>query len=217
MSFKFLLIGVLSAGAQFNAGSSAKAKPSAESVAKVFAELRKADGVRADIKKVVEQKVLERTVESSGLFYFSKGKMRLEISKPEPSLLVFDGSHVWLESTFDEDTKQVTKIFAGNLRKSDSMMASLFDRDDVLKKFKLIGVADHEGLRKFSFVPKNPKSTEVKSLDIELQGNKLKSLAYADQIENVVRYEFETLSVRKLSNGLFLYKPPNGATVSEIR
>ncbi len=216
MSLKLILIGLCLAGSASDAGSKAKAS-SASAVQAVLAELRDAEGVRAEISKVVEQKVLERTVKSEGLFYFSKGRMRLEIREPEKSLLVFDGQYIWLESEFDEDTKQVTKIYAGNLKRSDSLMASLFERKDVLKNFEFVKKTSSSGEDRYEFIPKNPKKMEVKTLVIGVKNSRLSRVAYTDQIDNEVSYAFESISKRKLYTGLFLYKPPKNALVSEVR
>src|SRR5690348_5725864 len=79
------------------------AKPAGEAaVESVFSHLRSGDGFHSKLEKKVKNGQLGNTSESSGEIYFAKGKMRMEFSKPEKSLLVFDGEQAWQEQEFDD-------------------------------------------------------------------------------------------------------------------
>src|ERR1700722_4196260 len=99
----------------------------------VLASYRTAKAVKGKVKKTVVQEAMETSMSSQGDFFFSKGKMRLEMMEPERTPLVYDGKTIWFESRADEEHVVVTKMRAGELRKSNSLLASLFDRKDVLK------------------------------------------------------------------------------------
>jgi outer membrane lipoprotein-sorting protein len=60
-------------------------------VDQVFRHLRTGKGFHARITKKVHAGQLDKDTESKGEIDFAKGKMRLEITKPEKLLLVFDG------------------------------------------------------------------------------------------------------------------------------
>src|SRR4051812_1068293 len=86
----------------------AAAKASAADVESVLNRYRAAKAIQAKVKKTVTQEVMGTNNESEGMFYFSKGKLRLDIEKPEKSVLVYDGKNIWLESRLDEKTIQVS-------------------------------------------------------------------------------------------------------------
>src|SRR6516164_11475423 len=72
-----------------------------ERVSKVLAQLRQGEGYHSALTKKVHEGVLERDTVSTGEIYLAKGKMRLEFTKPEKLLMVFDGDHAWQEQEFD--------------------------------------------------------------------------------------------------------------------
>ncbi|MBX3020415.1 MAG: outer membrane lipoprotein carrier protein LolA [Bdellovibrionales bacterium] len=182
----------------------------------VLAKYRKAPAIQAEVKKTVVQEVMGTSHESEGKFYFSKGKLRLDIEKPEKSILVYDGKNIWLESRLDEKTVEVSRIRSGDIKKTDSLMAALFDRRDVLQGFKLLKVTNKDGQKTFAFEPKDTKKTEVRHLEVALQNKDIRRITYKDNMENQVTFEFSSLSRGKVPAGKFTYKPPKGANVTEL-
>ena len=126
------------------------------------------------------------SMKSQGEFYFSKGKMRLEMREPERTTLVYDGKIIWFESRADEEHIVVTKMKAMELRKSDSLLASLFDRKDVLKNFNLkSSKSEWLAIKDFKFEPKDKKEKWISNrLEIALKDKKtFERISYKDQIE----------------------------------
>src|SRR4051794_6353149 len=74
------------------------AKNPAKEVDGVLASYRAAKAIKAKVKKTVVQEVMGTSMKSEGSFFFSKGKLRLEMREPERTTLVYDGKHVWFES-----------------------------------------------------------------------------------------------------------------------
>lgn len=192
------------------------AKPSSADVDQVFAKYRKAGGFQSDVKKTVTQEVLGTETSSSGKFYFSGGKVRLQMEEPENTTLVFDGKVVWMESRLDADTVQVTKIKSGNLKKSDSIWTTLFDRKNLAKAFTLKSAKKDGDARIYTFIPRNKKSTEVRQLDIGVKDGELTRIAYKDDRENRVQFDFDNLTKKPGKADLFAYHPPKGATITEM-
>lgn len=199
------------------AATKASAKTSsAKEVDKVLASYRAGKSLQAKVKKVVTQEIMGTTMTSSGNFYFSKGKLRMDISEPERTTLVFDGRTIWSEARGTDDQVLVTKIRTTELRKSDSLLASLFNREDVLKKFTLKKVkTDGGGIKTFEFVAKDKKA-DIQSLDIALKNKDISRISYRDQTQNKVTLEFEDLSNVKIDAKKFAYVPPKGADVTEL-
>ena len=205
--------------------SSALARPSrpkklstpTSQVEDVLTRYRAAKSVKARVKKTVTQELMGSTHVSEGLFYFAKGKLRLDLTKPEPSILVYDGKNIWLESHLDAQTIEVSHMRAGALKRSDSLMASLFDKKDALKGFRLLQTHAGDGYKSYSFTPKDKSTTEIRSLEVELRGPELKRIKYKDQMENTVDFEFGDLSHEAVDLNLFVYKPPAGANVTELK
>lgn len=192
------------------------AAPSAADVDGVFAKYRKAGGFQADVKKTVAQEVLGIETAAQGRFYFGKGKVRLEMDEPENSTLVFDGKTVWMESRLDAETIEVTKIKSGNLKKSDSIWTALFDKKTLAKSFKLKSAKKSGDMIVYTFLPRDLKKTEVRLLEVGLADGEMKRVAYKDDRENRVQFDFDKLVKEPAKAELFAYKPPKGATVTEL-
>lgn len=190
--------------------------PSAKEVDSVLARYRKAPAIQANVKKTVVQEVMGTSHESEGKFYFSKGKLRLDIEKPEKSILVYDGKNIWLESRLDESTVEVSRIRNSEIKKSDSLLSALFNRADVLKNFKLLKTTDRNGRRTFAFAPIDDKKTEVRHLEVTIKDQDISRISYKDAMENQVSFEFLNLSEGKAPTSKFTYTPPKGANVTEF-
>lgn len=189
--------------------------PAAE-VDMVLAKYRKAKAIRARVKKTVIQEVMGSESQSHGNFYFSKGKLRLDIIEPEKTTLVYDGKFVWLESRMDT-LVSVTKIAADGLKKSDSLLAALFEKKGILNTFKLLSKKIDGSAKVYVFEPKDKSNTEVQYLELSLKGTDLGRVTYRDQVENKISFEFEKLIRASVAASKFKYKPPQGAQVTEIK
>lgn len=188
---------------------------STKEVERVLESLRKADSVEAKIEKTVEQELLGPTKTSRGTFYFSKGKLRLEITEPDQSTLVYDGKIVWVEDHFDEDTVNVSKIKSAQLKRTDSLLAALFDgKRNVLKSFKAVKVKDSADGKVFIFKPKDKKTTDVTRLELTVKDRKLAGVSYKDSMENTVTLKFTDFKEGSVPKSKFSYQPPKGATIS---
>lgn len=202
---------------------SAQAKTTgAKEVNEVLAAYRKAPGIKAGIKKTVVQEAMGTETKGQGEFYFAKGKLRMDIQSPEKSTLVYDGKIVWFESRLEgldggDETIQVTKMKTGKLKKTDSLMATLFEEKDILNTFKLTNSAtDKSGVKTFAFQPKDKKKTEVQLLEIGLKNKDIQRIMYRDQVENKVSFEFSNMTKGSVSADKFKYVLPKKAEVTEI-
>jgi outer membrane lipoprotein-sorting protein len=189
---------------------------SAKEVDSVLTKYRTAEAFSAKVKKTVVQEVLGTENIGDGLFFFSKGKLRLEMGEPENTTLVFDGKTIWMETRLDSKTVEVTKVKTRELKKNDSLLATLFERKDILQTFKMAKASVTEGLRLYAFEPKDKKKTEIRLLEIGLKDKDLARIAYRDDRENKVTFDFTDLVREPVDGSKFKYKPPKGANVTEL-
>jgi len=198
--------------------SIAGAKMSVKDVDAVLTKYREAEAFTATVKKTVAQEVIGTETTGVGRFFFSKGKLRLEMGEPENTTLVYDGKTVWMETRLDEKTIEVTKVKSKELKKNDSLLATLFERKNILQSFTMDKTRESGGTRIYTFRPKNIKNTEVRLLEISLsgKGQELAAISYRDDRENQVSFEFNEVVREPVPSEKFNYKPPKGANVTEI-
>jgi outer membrane lipoprotein-sorting protein len=182
----------------------------------LLTKYRQSKAIKAKVTKTVVQELMGTKNESQGLFYFSKGKLRLDIESPEKSTLVYDGQSIWHESRLDDSEIQVSKFKAGDLKKSDSLLASLFERKDILKNFKVLTSDDSDGKNAFTFEPKDKSKTEIRWLELVTNKSELLRIAYKDDRENKVSFDFLEVSRQAVPAKMFMYKPPKGAQVTRF-
>jgi outer membrane lipoprotein carrier protein len=188
---------------------------STKDLEKVLTAYRSAKALQANVTKTVDQETLGTSTKSEGQFYFSKGKLRLEMNEPEKTLLVYDGKTVWFESRVDEEHIVVTKIKSKDLTKGNSLLAGLFDKKNVLQSFKLKSSKKDGKGEAFHFDAKDKKA-DVQKLDILLKGKDLKTISYKDSVENRVTLDFSNMKKGKVNTDKFTYKAPKHAEVQEL-
>ncbi|MGE0527310.1 MAG: outer membrane lipoprotein carrier protein LolA [Bdellovibrionales bacterium] len=212
-----VLLGLLPLTAPLSLSFAGVSDPAKAEVDLVLARYRKAKAIRAKVKKKVVQQIMGTESESRGEFFFSKGKLRLDINHPESSVLVYDGKNIWMESRLDESSIEVTKIPSSNLRKADSLLAALFERKDVLKNFKTLENKKADDLKIYSFEPIDTRTTEVRFLEIAISGKEIERITYKDSRENLVSFEFADLTRGSVPSSKFSYSPPKNASVTVMK
>lgn len=204
-------------GPAFAKAKAKVAAPAAKDVEAILSKYRKASAISSKVKKTVVQEFTGINSESTGNFYYSKGKLRLDFTEPEKTTLVYDGKYVWLESRLDDKKVQVTKMRTNELKKSKSVLTALFDKKDVLRNFKLVKSQNEKGVKIFTFVPKDKKSGgEVTMLEVALKEKDIERITYVDEVENKVSFIFSELTRGDVPAAKFSYKPPKNAEVTEI-
>lgn len=160
--------------------------------------------------------LMDRQVEAQGELFFTNGKLRIEQTKPDKTLLVYDGQTAWQEQEYDDGNSKrtvVTKV--KNVKRSSAILASLLSDQDLFKTFKLGKQTKKDKKILYDLVPRNKKA-EVKKLRIEIENRELSSIFYLDELENQVTYYFKKIKVEAVPNKKFKYSPPKGAEVSEV-
>ncbi len=198
MNIYAVLLSILSLGLSAHAGNS-----KLQQLQKVLEHLRTGPGFHSKLLKKVHEGVQDKDSESSGEVYFSKGKMRMELEKPERILMVYDGEFAWQEQEFDDGEKKhaiVTKMKANSLKKDSAILAVLLGDGKFFKSFELTHEKESGGVSHYELKPKNKKITEVTLLRLDLKGDSLKALSYNDELENQVKFVFDNLKEEKVAD-----------------
>lgn len=176
-------------------------------------------GINIKLKKKLVSEMLGTEKKSMGEAWFSKGKMRLEITDPDPSQIIADGKYLWVinppPKEFKEAKTQVLKAELDSKRARSQGLIQLLTQGGLLKYFKVVGVQD-EGGSVIYFLQPETQSVEFKRSQIRIDKNKKEiiELHYWDKLDNETFYTFETTKFnQKFEDKLFNYKPPKDADI----
>lgn len=177
--------------------------------------------VLANIEKSVKMVVLEKTEKSEGELFFSKGKFRLEMKDPVSTLIVQDGTTLWIASKLVDfgGNWQVSKTKSRSLKKSQALMGLLFDEKGVWKDFDVAEEKTDGDDKIWVLKPKKKASTDIMKLQVRAnpKDKTIIEISYWDNLENETNYKFKSQKFdAKISSSKFTYKPPKGAEVTEF-
>ncbi|NQZ00832.1 MAG: outer membrane lipoprotein carrier protein LolA [Bdellovibrionales bacterium] len=180
---------------------------------------KKKGPIKIKLRKLLKSELLATEKVSEGLLKIKKDKLRLEISKPDKSLMVVDGKHIWIEQSalsFEgEASVNVTKFPLTEDAKASAILSILFAEGSELKAFQLLKVSGEKESRTYAYQPKSSDS-EYSDLKIVIQEEegRILSLSYTDDSENLVTYDFGVTKFKaKVPDKDFNYVPPKGAEV----
>jgi outer membrane lipoprotein carrier protein len=111
--------------------------------------------LRADFSQMVVARNGRKPQQSSGVVAISRpGKLRWDIQKPFPQLLVGDGEKIWI---YDPELKQITVRKAGQAI-SGSPAALLAGRNELERDFALSEAGHADGMDWVEAIPKQNES-----------------------------------------------------------
>lgn len=166
--------------------------------------------LRADFSQLVLGKGGRKPLESSGVVAISRpGKLRWDIRKPYPQLVVSDGEKVWIH---DSELQQVTVRKVGQAIGS-SPAALLSGSNDLERNFTLREAGEHEGLLWVDAVPKSSDSG-FERVRIGFAGNDLKAMELQDSFGQTTLIRFSALERNPvLPPSTFRFVPPSGVDI----
>jgi len=192
-------------------------------IKKIFKIYRLSKSVKMKVNKSVHMYLLDQDKESSGTLYYSKGKIRLEIKKPNESLLIMNQEIIWMVNQLPEEfggELQITKITSkATTQKSKATLAILLSDENVWKNFK---VKKSEKTKKSRSIWLSPlASSELLDvqkvyLKLDTKDKKIEEIEYWDDIGNITNFKFSDIRFNiNLKKNIFNYVPPGGADVTE--
>lgn len=166
--------------------------------------------LKADFAQVVIARSGRKPQQSSGTVAIARpGKLRWEIQKPYPQLVIGDGEKVWI---YDPELKQVTIRKAGQAI-GGSPAAILAGSNELEKNFTLSEAGEADG---FAWVEAIPKASDsgFEKIRLGFAGNDLKALELQDSFGQRTLIRFSALERNPvLPTQTFRFTPPAGVDV----
>lgn len=166
--------------------------------------------LKADFSQLVVSQGGRKPQASSGSVAIARpGKLRWEILKPYPQLMLGDGERFWIH---DPELKQVTVRKAGQAIGS-SPAAILAGNNDLERNFTLREGGETDGL---TWVEARPKAQDsgFERVRLGFEGNDLKAMELLDTFGQTTHIRFTRIERNGvLPTGLFKFVPPAGVDV----
>lgn len=168
--------------------------------------------LKAEFAQALISKNGRKPQQSSGTVAISRpGKLRWEIVKPYPQLVVGDGEKIWIH---DPELQQVTVRKAGQAIGS-SPAALLSGNNDLEKNFTLKEAGEAEGMAWVDAVPKAGDSGFEK-VRLGFSGNDLKAMELQDSFGQTTQIRFSKIERNPvLPAGTFKFTPAGADVVGE--
>jgi outer membrane lipoprotein carrier protein len=166
--------------------------------------------LKADFSQAVVARGGRKPQESSGTVAISRpGKLRWEILKPYPQLVVGDGEKIWIH---DPDLNQVTVRKAGQAL-GGSPAALLAGRNELERDFVLKEAGEADGMAWIEATPKQADSGFEK-VRLGFAGADLRAMELYDNFGQTTHIRFAKL-VRNpvLPPETFRFVPPQGSDI----
>ena len=166
--------------------------------------------LKAEFAQMVIGKNSRKPQQSSGTVSISRpGKLRWEIIKPYPQLVVGDGEKIWIH---DPDLQQVTVRKAGQAIGS-SPAALLSGSNELEKNFTLHEAGEAEGM---AWVEATPRAGDsgFEKVRLGFAGNDLKAMELHDSFGQTTHIRFTRIERNPaLPASTFRFTPPVGVDV----
>ncbi|HEX6734822.1 MAG TPA: outer membrane lipoprotein chaperone LolA [Azonexus sp.] len=166
--------------------------------------------LKAEFAQMVVAKGGRKPQQSSGVVSISRpGKLRWEIRKPYPQLVIGDGEKIWI---YDSELQQVTVRKAGQAI-GGSPAALLSGSNDLERNFTLSEAGESDGLLWVNAVPKSADSG-FELVRIGFAGDDLKAMELRDSFGQTTLIRFSALERNPaLPPATFRFVPPAGVDV----
>jgi outer membrane lipoprotein carrier protein len=166
--------------------------------------------LKADFAQAVVARGGRKPQESSGTVAILRpGKLRWEIRKPYPQLIVGDGEKIWIH---DQELKQVTVRKAG-LAISGSPAALLAGKNELERDFVLGEAGNADGMAWVEAVPRQNDSG-FERVRLGFAGGDLKAMELHDSFGQTTHIRFTNLQRNvALPDSTFRFVPPPGVDV----
>lgn len=166
--------------------------------------------LKAEFSQAIVARNGRKPQESAGLVAISRpGKLRWEIRKPYPQLVVGDGEKIWIH---DPELQQVTVRKSGQAIGA-SPAALLSGSNDLEKNFTLREAGDADGLAWVEATPKGGDSG-FESIRLGFAGSDLKGMELRDSFGQTTLIRFSKIERNpRLAPDTFRFTPPAGTDV----
>ena len=166
--------------------------------------------LKAEFAQTVVARSGRKPQQSAGTVAISRpGKLRWEILRPYPQLVVGDGERIWIH---DPDLQQVTVRKAGQALGA-SPAALLAGSNELEKNFALADAGEADGL---AWVEATPKSGDsgFEKVRMGFAGGELRAMELFDSFGQTTQIRFSRIERNPaLPSATFSFRPPPGTDV----
>lgn len=187
---------------------------------KITKKYRNTKVVEMNVEKTVRSELLGKETRHEGKIFLGSGKFRWENSKPEKTLLVYDGKTIWSEQTPPPEFGGPVQVARGKVDKKTKshLLLSTLLGTDMKKNFKVLSEKKDGDILTVEVRPlKDDLNAQEMSLRLDTKNNVLSEVSYKDDIGNLTTLTFWNVNFLKTEKkNLFKYQPPKGAQVTDL-
>jgi len=155
------------------------------------------------------------TAKSSGSVVFAKpGRMRWTYVAPEPSLVVSDGTQLWIYDPVNREAQHLT-VTAAYL--SGAALSFLLGEGEILRDFEVTALECSDTAALLDLVPREPATYERLRARIDPRSGELLETTVIDLLGNATTVALRDLRTnRDPDASLFRFDPPAGVRVVDL-
>jgi outer membrane lipoprotein carrier protein len=152
---------------------------------------------------------------SSGSVVIAKpGRMRWSYDEPEPSLVVSDGSVLWI---YDPVNREAQRLAVTEAYLSGAAVSFLLGAGEIRRDFELRALECSESSVLLELVPRQPATYEKLEARTDPRSGELLETTVVDLLGNRTRVALRDLRVNQGPDAkLFRFEPPPGVRILEL-
>lgn len=152
---------------------------------------------------------------SSGDVVFAKpGRMRWTYTEPEPSLVVSDGTWLWI---YDPAAREAQKLPVMGGGMSGAAVQFLLGEAEIEREFRVVPQACSEVAADLTLWPREPATYEKLGIRVDPRNGELRATEIVDLLGNVTKVVFGDVKTNVgAAAELFRFEPPEGVELIEL-
>jgi outer membrane lipoprotein carrier protein len=154
-------------------------------------------------------------IRSTGEVVFARpGKMRWSYKEPEPSLVVSDGTWLWI---YDPRAREAQKLPISGGAMSGAAVQFLLGGAEIEQQFRVVPRACSEQQADLTLWPREPATYEKLGIQVDPRNGDLQATEIVDLLGNVTRVAFHEVKTNiGAAPQLFRFEPPEGVELIEL-
>ncbi len=176
--------------------------------------------VLMEVKKTLRQNLLGRETQSSGDVILSKGRLRLNFTKPDKTLVIVDKKTMWIvnypPAEFEGAPLQVIQAKLNSKKSRSQGLIQMLTKGGIFKHFNPVGAIREADRMVFFMQPKKTTNDFKRAqISVDLAGKKILRLSYWDDLDNETIYDFSNIRfVGSVKPSQFEFTPPADADIT---
>ena len=172
---------------------------------------------------ILEKRVISEFTETEKVYQgraFLSGKlMRFETKSPLKSLIVYDGTTLWVVQYPDATLGGPVQVLRGQIKgkqKDNLLLSELLAKGRILESFEITKTGEDKGTYSYLALPKT-KEFNLKKVILQVKDKELTLIEYVDDVGNKISLKILEQKLQADPRPeLFKYKPEKGAQVTNL-